>query len=169
VPDAGDQPGWKPDPERPGMLRWWNGLGWSDARKTPDGSTDRALAAAREAVQSSTVTPQQVARTTATKKLEQTVPTAAKAAGASLNPFATGAVATGIFGFIFGFWGVVSAIGLIVSIRGLIRSRRLAAKGTSRTGFAQSLAGLVINVIGLIRWAPLLSEIPDQITWFLNG
>ena len=74
MPSAGDQPGWLPDPEKPGALRWWNGLGWSDARKAPDGATDRAIAAARQAVESSTLTPQQVARTTATRTTTQVVP-----------------------------------------------------------------------------------------------
>lgn len=26
-------PGYYPDPENPGMERWWNGQGWSDARR----------------------------------------------------------------------------------------------------------------------------------------
>ncbi|MFD1723003.1 DUF2510 domain-containing protein, partial [Amnibacterium endophyticum] len=37
-------PGWHPDPQRPGMLRWWNGLGWSDARKAVDAPADRSTA-----------------------------------------------------------------------------------------------------------------------------
>ncbi|WP_375387987.1 DUF2510 domain-containing protein [uncultured Amnibacterium sp.] len=172
MPSAGDQPGWMPDPEQPGMLRWWNGLGWSDARKAPDEATQRAVTAAREAVQSSTVTPQQVARITAAKKVTEVVPgavgTAARTAGA-VNGAASGAVALGIAGLIFGLWGVVSLVGLIVSLRGLARSRRLARDGAKRTGFVGSLVGLILNVIGVIRWFPLLAELPDALQSFLNS
>ncbi|TPW75467.1 DUF2510 domain-containing protein [Schumannella soli] len=33
MPDSSDSPGWYPDPERRGGQRWWNGAGWSDARR----------------------------------------------------------------------------------------------------------------------------------------
>ena len=186
MPDAGDQPGWAPDPERPGMLRWWNGLGWSDARKAPDAGTARTMSAATQAVEGSTVTAQDVARTTATKKLTQVVPgysaqastgagtalpaaaTAAKAVGA-LNPFATGAVALGVLGFGIGLWGVLPLIGLVLSVAGIVRARRLANDGSKRTGLSQSLAGLVLSVVGLIRWLPLIAELPQGVENFLNS
>ena len=53
-----DQPGWRPDPEHAGMVRWWNGLGWSDARRSADESMDRVRAAAQDAMRGSTITPQ---------------------------------------------------------------------------------------------------------------
>lgn len=31
--DTLPDPGYYPDPENPGMERWWNGQGWSDARR----------------------------------------------------------------------------------------------------------------------------------------
>ncbi|GAB3410768.1 hypothetical protein GCM10027515_31510 [Schumannella luteola] len=33
MPDSSDSPGWYPDPEHRGGQRWWNGAGWSDARR----------------------------------------------------------------------------------------------------------------------------------------
>lgn len=171
MPSAGDQPGWAPDPERPGMLRWWNGLGWSDARRSPDDATDRAMSAARQAVQGSTVTPQQVARTTATRAATEAVPgavgPATRTAGAA-NGAAAGALALGFAG-IFGFWGVLSVVGLIVSVLGLIRSRRLARSGARRTGLGQSLVGLILNVIGILRWLPTISALPDVVRTVLNS
>lgn len=169
------------------MLRWWNGLGWSDARKAPDASTARTMSAVTQAVEGSTVTAQDVAKTTASRKLTQVVPgytakagttatgkalpaaaTAAKAVGA-LNPFATGAVALGVLGFGIGLWGVLPLIGLVLSVAGIVRARRLANDGSKRTGLSQSLAGLVLSVIGLIRWLPLIAELPQGVENFLNS
>lgn len=155
---ATDQPGWRPDPEQPGMVRWWNGLGWSDARRKADQKIDQVRAAADDALRGSTITPQEVARTVADRRSVQGAPAAAAAAGAvgASNPFAVAGLGLGIIGFGFGLYGVLSLIGLIVSLVGLARARRLAGNGERRTGLGQSLAGLVVSAIGLLRWIPVV-------------
>jgi hypothetical protein len=165
MPSPADQPGWLPDPERPGMVRWWNGLGWSDARRTADGVTDRAQQLRTEAMRGSTVTPQQVARTVLDKGAARAVP----AAAAGTNAFAGAAVGLGVLGFGLGFGGIVPLIALILAIAGLVRSRRLAAQGSKRTGLGQSLVGLVFSIVGLIRWLPLLGTLPDMLQNLLNS
>jgi hypothetical protein len=165
-----DQPGWRPDPEKPGMVRWWNGLGWSDARRSADEAIDRVQAAANDAARGSTISAQQVARTTADRRISSAVPAAAGRAVAATNPFAAAAVGLGIVGLLFGLFGILPLVGLIVSIGGLVRSRRLAKEGESRTGLGQSLAGLAFSVVGLLRWIPVvLQMIPDDLSNLLNG
>jgi hypothetical protein len=155
-----EQPGWRPDPEHAGMVRWWNGLGWSDARRSADGSIDRVRAAAQDALRASTITPQQVADTQRSRRTLREAPAAAagRAIGAA-NPFAAGAITVGVLGFIVGLFGVLPLVGLILSLAGLLRSRRLAREGATRTGFGQSLAGLVLSVIGLLRWVPVVLQL----------
>ena len=161
------------------MLRWWNGLGWSDARKAPDAATARTMSAATQALASSTVTPQDVLRTAASKSTQavpgaaaKAAPAAAAAAAGTVNPFAAGATALGFISLLFGLFGVLPAIGLVLSIAGLVRGRRLASQGVKKTGLGQSLVGLVLSIVGLIRWLPFISGLPDvmqQFGDFLNS
>jgi hypothetical protein len=142
------------------MVRWWNGLGWSDARRSADGSIDRVRAAAQDAMRGSTITPQQIADTQRSRRPRREVRTAVtgRAIGAA-NPFAGGAITVGVLGSIVGVFGALSLVGLILSLAGLVRSRRLARDGAARTGLRQSLAGLVLAVIGLLRWVPVLLQL----------
>src|ERR1700754_1574353 len=83
MPSAGDRPGWLPDPGRPGMLRWWNGLDWSDAYRAPDAVTEAARRAQAEAHRVSTMTPQQVQQ--AAEQAERTVAQRVSAARQAVN------------------------------------------------------------------------------------
>jgi hypothetical protein len=156
-----DQPGWRPDPEKPGMVRWWNGLGWSDARRSADEAIERVRGAAEQAARGSTITPQQVARTTADRRAARGAAGAATgtSTAAGANPLAGAAVAIGIVGFGIGLYGLLPLVGLILSLAGLARSRRLARNGVQRTGLGQSLAGLVLSIIGLTRWIPVIVDL----------
>jgi hypothetical protein len=154
------------------MLRWWNGLGWSDARKAPDALTERARQAAAQAVRSSTVTPQQVARIAAARAdlpAAQLATAGRAAATAASNPIAAAAVVLGILGLVVGFYGLLSVIGLIISVQGLVRSRRLAAQGASRTGVVPSLFGLLLAAVGLIRWIPEIVALVQSISAQVQG
>lgn len=161
MPNPTDQPGWRPDPERPGMVRWWNGLGWSDARRSADQAATRLRDAAQQTAQGGTITPQQVARTVGGGRLEAGAAATAAVAGAAAaaNPFAVVALVLGVFGLVLGLYGLVSLIGLFVAVGGLFRARRLARDGSSRTGLGPSLAGLVLSVVGLLRWVPLVAPL----------
>ncbi|MFD1723056.1 hypothetical protein, partial [Amnibacterium endophyticum] len=72
------------------------------------------------------------------------------------NPFAGGAIALGVIGLIVGGFALLPLAGLVVSLGGLVRSRRLAREGSRRTGFGQSVAGLILSVLGLVRWIPVV-------------
>ena len=137
----------------------WNGLGWSDARRSADEAMDRVRTAANDAARGSTISPQQVARTMADRKTERVpagaAPTAAAGAIAAANPLANAAVPLGVVAILIGLGVVLPVVGLVVSIGGLVRSRRLARDGRRRTGLGQSLVGLVLSAIGLVRWAAL--------------
>ena len=150
MPSPADQPGWLPDPEQPGMLRWWNGLGWSDARRRADAAMERIRSDIEGATRGSTITPQQVARTTADRSLIRPAQVAAGTAVRAANPAAAGAVTLGVLALLFSVYGVLPLVGLIVSLTGLVRSRRLAQQGVQRTGLARSLIGLVLSTIGLL-------------------
>ena len=159
-----DQPGWRPDPEQPGMVRWWNGLSWSDSRRRADEDITKVREAAADAARSSTITPQQVARTTGVTRnpLKAASDAVVSPTLALTNPYAAAALAVGIIALLFGAYGVLPAIGLVISILGLVRSRRLAANGRKDTGFGRSVAGLVLSVVGLLRWLPLIEALLPQ-------
>jgi hypothetical protein len=167
-----DTPGWRPDPEKPGMVRWWNGLGWSDARRSADATIERVRAQVTDAQRGSTITSAQVGRLNGDRSTLGAAATAAATgrAIAATNPFASAAVAIGILGVLFGLYGLLPIVGLIVSIAGLVRSRRLAAEGARKTGVGQSLLGLVISVVGLVHSIPVaLSLLPPDLQNVLNG
>ena len=177
---ATDAPGWRPDPDEPEMLRWWNGLGWSDARKSAteaaasvrpvaEGAVRRADTAF-EAARQSTVTPASIARGAnrpngAPAGGPVPLATAAKAVGA-VNPVAVAGLVLAIIGLVLGAYGVISLVGLVLSLAGLSRSRRLARSGERRTGFAQSLGGLLLSGLSLLRWVPVWV---DLVTSVLNS
>lgn len=161
-----DTPGWRPDPEKPGMVRWWNGLGWSDARRSADATIERVRAQVTDAQRGSTITSAQVGRLNGDRSTLGAAATAAATgrAIAATNPFAGAAVGVAILGLLFGLFGLLPLAGLLVSIAGLARSRRLAREGEKRTGLGQSLVGLVVSVVGLLRWIPVaISLLPQDL------
>jgi hypothetical protein len=164
VATPSDQPGWRPDPEQPGMVRWWNGLDWSDTRRRADDDVAKVREAAEDAARSSTISPQQVAKTTGAPKnaLKAASDAVVSPALALSNPFAAAALAVGIIAVLFGALGVLPAIGLVISVLGLVRSRRLARDGRKDTGFGRSIAGLVLSLVGLVRWLPFIAPLLPQ-------
>jgi hypothetical protein len=75
------------------------------------------------------------------------------------NPFAAAALAVGVIGLLFSAFGLLSSVGVIVSLLGLLRSRRLAREGRAQTGRWQSIVGLAVSVVSLLRWLPLFAPL----------
>lgn len=158
-----DQPGWLPDPGKPGSLRWWNGLGWSDAWRSAGEAVDRERDAVRAAAHGSTISPEQVARATRDRR---TPPGAVDAARP--HPFARIAPVLGFLGLVLGAYGIVSVLGAVVSLAGLVLSRRLGGRA-ARSGQAASLLGLVLSLLGLLRWLPALVQLVPGLQNALNS
>jgi hypothetical protein len=155
-----EQPGWRPDPHQSGTMRWWNGVDWSDARRTADQTMERVHAAAQEAANGSTISAQQVARMTAdSRTLRQTSAAAAGGAVGATNPIAVAALAIATVALGFGLYGLLPVLGFVLSIIGLARARGLRRRDEQQTGFGQSLAGLLLSIIGLAQWLPFLVQL----------
>jgi hypothetical protein len=146
------------------MVRWWNGVDWSDARRAADEDIARVRNAAEDAARSSTISPQQVGRTTGATRnpLKAASDAVVSPALALSNPYAASALAVGIIALLFGAYGVLPAVGLVISVLGLVRSRRLARDGRPNTGFGRSVAGLVLSLVGLLRWLPVVTALLPQ-------
>ena len=134
-----DQPGWRPDPAKPGSLRWWNGLDWSDAWRSAGEVAERERDGVRTAVQGSTISPEQVATTTR----------------ARAHPLARLAPVIGVLGLVVGAYGIVSLLGAVVSVAGLVLSRP-GGRRDARAGRTASLLGLAFSAIGLLERLPAL-------------
>lgn len=158
-----DQPGWRPDPQKPGSLRWWNGLGWSDAWRSAGEAGDRERTALQTATQGSTISPEQVARTGRDRRTQRGAPSGAPMRA---NGLAGLAPVLGFIGLLAGLFGAISAIGLVVSLVALVRSRRIAGR---RSGLGAALIGLFLSVVGLIRWLPALLALFPQLQSVLNS
>lgn len=78
---------------------------------------------------------------------------------AQVNPFGSAAIVVGVIGLFFGALGVLPAIGVVVAVLGLVRSRRLARDGAARTGGWQSLAGLAVSIVGLLLQLPPVAAV----------
>jgi uncharacterized protein DUF2510 len=152
-----DQPGWRPDPAKPGSLRWWNGLDWSDAWRSAGEVVERERNAVRTAAQGSTISPEQVARTTLDRRTERGAPSAVGAVSRT-HPLARFAPVFGILGLIVGAYGIVSLIGFVVSLAGLVLSARREGRAR-RSGQGASLLGLVLSAIGLLQWLPAVLQL----------
>lgn len=193
MPSAGDQPGWQPDPSRPGMLRWWNGLGWSDAYRAPDDGTERARRAAAEAHRVSTVTPQQVSAqakqaertiaqrvTTARQAVDTTgqrvvsakpprVPTEAAPLGGATGRARgrkTASGSPGVGAVVLGVLGLILGLYGIVSAIGFLVSLQALARSRTLAQRGAARTGIVASLIGLVLSAVgLLMRLPDLIAF----
>jgi hypothetical protein len=160
-----DQPGWRPDPAKPGTLRWWNGLDWSDAWRSGGEAVERERTAVQTAAQGSTISPEQVARTTTDRRTHRGAPAAEIARP---HPLARLAPVVGFLGLLVGAYGIVSLLGAVVSIAGLVLSSRRGGGG-ARAGRAASLLGLVFSALGLLRWLPTLVALVPGLQDALNS
>lgn len=75
------------------------------------------------------------------------------------NPAASVAVAVGLIAVFFPALGVLPAIGLVVAVVGIVRSRRLAREGVQPTGLGRAVLGLVLAVAGLARLLPFVAQL----------
>ncbi|HEY0373354.1 MAG TPA: DUF2510 domain-containing protein [Amnibacterium sp.] len=152
-----DQPGWRPDPAKPGTLRWWNGLDWSDAWRSAGEAVERERTALQTAARGSTISPEQVAHTVMDRRAERGAPSAVGAV-TRMHPIARFAPVLGILGLIFGAYGIVSLVGFVVSLVGLVVSSRRELRAR-RSGQGASLIGLVLSGVGLLQWLPTVLQL----------
>jgi hypothetical protein len=59
----------------------------------------------------------------------------------------------------FGLYGLLPVLGFVLSLIGLVRGQGLERKGVQQTGFGQSLAGLLLSIIGIAQWVPFLLQV----------
>jgi len=148
-----DQPGWRPDPDAPGAQRWWNGTDWTDDRRAGDADAAEP-----------TIDPSPASPARPRNALQKASDVVVDPALAVSNPFAAAALAVGVIGVLFGALGVLPTLGLVVSILGLVRSRRVAREGGAKTGRWQSVVGLCLSAVGLLRLLPVFAAlVPGQL------
>ena len=149
-------PGWHADPDRPGAQRWWNGLGWSDARRAgPD--------AAVTPVPSSTIVAPATPHGQAAS-IERIAsgdpPASVPRTGTRTNRSNGGGagVALGVMGLVVGAFGVLSAVAVVLSAVALVGSLRGGRRGG---GAVPAAIGLVLGVVGVVRSLPQLGGVLD--------
>jgi hypothetical protein len=148
-----DQPGWRPDPGKPGHVRWWNGLGWSDSWRSAGEAVQRERDAVQAAARGSTISPQQVARSATDRRTQRGAPTAGAATRSNL--LAGIAPLVGLLGLVAGAYGLLSLAGVVISIIGLALTRRIEGRD-ARSGRSAAVLGLLFSLLGLLRWLPVL-------------
>lgn len=173
--DASRNPGWYPDPDGSAGERWWNGAGWSDARRggagaaastpygpgavTPPTPAPGAVPPVPMAP-GGAVPPPAVIYSAANPPPQRPdpyaaqYPTAAARSGTSINVQVN---RNAMIGFVLGIVGlfanilfVVSPLAIVFSALGIVRARQLAAQGTKANLMVFAGVGLVTGIIGAI-------------------
>jgi hypothetical protein len=164
--------GWYPDTEVPGGERWWNGVQWSDQRRTsapaapPPPPAAPAAAPAPEAAPAPPAAPGYTAApgdaaasipapvgaaasTPGYSAVPGSVPPPAYAAqpvvSTQQNALAITGLCLSIVSLFIGFFGTVPIAGVVVSVLGYRKSVELGGKGR---GLA--IAGIIVGGISLV-------------------
>lgn len=143
-------PGWYPAPDAPGQ-RWWNGVGWSDARRggtTQAGPSSAGAPAPVPVVYSaSNPAPQQPGQF-APPGAPGYAPRAAMTIDARQNPMSVYALVAGIISFFANILLVPSILAVVFGLRALGRSKEIAASGQVDRTRGLAVAGLILGVVG---------------------
>lgn len=151
-------PGWYPAPDAPGE-RWWNGVGWSDARR--GGTTPAAppSPAAPSPVAPTLPAPVPVVYSASNPAPQQPgqfappgapgyAPRAAMTIDARQNPMSVYALVAGIISFFANILLVPSILAVVFGLRALGRSKEIAASGQVDRTRGLAVAGLILGVVG---------------------
>lgn len=141
-------PGWYPAPDAPGE-RWWNGVGWSDARR--GGKVPAAAATSPAPVpvvySASNPAPQQPGQF-APPGAPGYAPRAAMTIDARQNPMSVYALVAGIISFFANILLVPSILAVVFGLRALGRSKEITASGQVDRTRGLAVAGLILGVVG---------------------
>lgn len=168
---ATNTPGWYPDPDGGQGQRWWNGVGWSDARRgagttpavppqvagppavvgqEPAGLTPPGQVPATQApviYSASNPAPQYPGQIPAPGAPGYTA-RAAVTLDARQNPMAVYSFVAGIIAFFFNVLLVPSILAVVFGSRALTRSNQLRAAGQEDKTRGLAVAGLALGVVG---------------------
>lgn len=147
--------GWYPDPDGKPGERWWNGAGWSDARRgaTP-AVTPQPMPVPEQApptpVIYSAANPAPQAPNAYGPPGAVVVPRSAVTINARINPMAFNGLVAGIVAMLFNVLLVPSILAIVFSVKGLAKARELSAAGQTTTLRTLAIIGLVLGIFSAI-------------------
>ncbi len=160
--------GWYPDPDGAPGERWWNGAGWSDARRgAAPAVTPQPMPVAEQApptpVIYSAANPAPQAPNTYGPPGAGVVSASTITLNARVNPMAFNGLVAGIVAMLFNVLLVPSILAVIFSIKGLAKARELTAAGQTTTLRTLAIIGLVLGIFsgigGIIQGAIFVGTI----------
>ncbi|MDO7882120.1 DUF2510 domain-containing protein [Salinibacterium soli] len=163
MPTPSHSPGWYPDPDGAPGQRWWNGIGWSDARRSVDGgrvapTAPPAIAAppvapaappsAPVVYSASNPAPQYPGQYGAAPGTPGYTPRASVTLDARQNPRAVHSFVAGLIAVFFNVLLVPSILAIVLGAQALTRSNQLRAAGQEDKTRGLAVAGFAMGVVG---------------------
>ncbi|MGX5680289.1 DUF2510 domain-containing protein [Schumannella luteola] len=161
MPTTSHSPGWYPDPDGAPGQRWWNGVGWSDARRAVGGGHVAPVPPPVAPVAAAPTTPTAPVVYSAANPAPQYpgqygaapgtpgyVPRAGITLDARQNPLAVQAFVTGLIAVFFNVLLVPSILAIVFGSRALARSNQLRAAGQEDKTRGLAIAGVAMGAFG---------------------
>ena len=151
-------PGWYTDPQDTRLVRWWDGLNWSE--KTQVRAPRPETAAQSPADQFGAVP--YVPMATYSPRSETDAPLTHKEKDRQTrknNSLGYTGTVLSLLAFLLNPFAVLSILGIVFSSIGLAKSHQLAQAGYKVTGHGTSIAGIILGVVGLAAFAWRMSQL----------